>query len=75
MAKLKGGCLVREVSDGCLQYWGGMGYVWEGKVGRLFRDSRLLSIGGSTEEAMPQILSKYMGILPSRRNKWNILQD
>ena len=29
MAKLKSGRLVREVSDSCLQYWGGMGFMWE----------------------------------------------
>jgi len=68
MAKLKGGRLVREVSDSCLQYWGGMGYMWENSVGRLFRDGRLLSIGGGADEVMLQILSKYMGTLPSRRN-------
>ena len=27
MAKLKAGRLVREVADGCLQFWGGMGYT------------------------------------------------
>ena len=69
MAKLKGGRLVREVSDSCLQYWGGMGFMWENKIARLFRDGRLLSIGGGADEVMLQILSKYMGILPSRRNK------
>ncbi len=69
MAKLKGGRLVREVSDSCLQYWGGMGYMWENKVARLFRDGRLLSIGGGADEVMLQILSKYMDILPARRNK------
>ena len=69
MAKLKGGRLVREVSDSCLQYWGGMGYMWENKTARLFRDGRLLSIGGGADEVMLQILSKYMGTLPSRRNK------
>ena len=69
MAKLKGGRLVREVSDSCLQYWGGMGFMWENKIGRLFRDGRLLSIGGGADEVMLQILSKYMGILPARRNK------
>ncbi|MDP6346294.1 MAG: acyl-CoA dehydrogenase family protein, partial [Alphaproteobacteria bacterium] len=34
MAKLKGGRLVRQVADGCLQYWGGMGYMWESKISR-----------------------------------------
>jgi len=27
MAKLKAGRLVREVADGCLQFWGGMGFT------------------------------------------------
>jgi citronellyl-CoA dehydrogenase len=34
MAKLKVGRLGREVADGCLQFWGGMGYVWESNVSR-----------------------------------------
>ena len=34
MAKLKAGRLVREVSDCCLQYWGGMGYTYEAEVSR-----------------------------------------
>jgi alkylation response protein AidB-like acyl-CoA dehydrogenase len=29
MAKLKAGRLRREVSDACLQYWGGAGYLWD----------------------------------------------
>ena len=29
MAKLKSGRLLREVSDICLQFWGGMGITWE----------------------------------------------
>ena len=37
MAKLKGGRLVREVSDSCLQYWGGMGFTNEVKISRFYR--------------------------------------
>ena len=29
MAKFKCGKLIREVSDSCLQYWGGMGFTWK----------------------------------------------
>ena len=29
MAKLKAGRMMRLVTDGCLQYWGGAGYLWE----------------------------------------------
>jgi citronellyl-CoA dehydrogenase len=32
MAKLKAGRLNRIVPDGCLQFWGGMGFTWENKV-------------------------------------------
>ena len=58
MAKPKAGRLGREVSDACLQYWGGQGYMWESEVARAYRDSRLGSIGGGADEVMLQILSR-----------------
>jgi citronellyl-CoA dehydrogenase len=64
MAKLKAGRLTREVADKCLQYWGGMGFTWENPVSRLYRDGRLASIGGGTDEIMLGIICKLMGILP-----------
>ena len=67
MAKLKAGRLRREVSDSCLQYWGGMGYTWDNPVSRLFRDGRLASIGGGADEVMLSIICKFMHTLPSRR--------
>ena len=66
MAKLKVGRLGRELADACLQFWGGMGYVWESNVSRLLRDIRLSSIGGGADEVMLGIISKYMGTLPRR---------
>jgi citronellyl-CoA dehydrogenase len=66
MAKLKVGRLGREVADSCLQFWGGMGYVWESNVSRLMRDIRLSSIGGGADEVMLGIISKYMGTLPRK---------
>ncbi|WP_059411648.1 acyl-CoA dehydrogenase family protein [Cupriavidus basilensis] len=67
MAKLKAGRLVREVSDRSLQFWGGMGYVMESPVSRIFRDGRLTSIGGGADEVMLQILCKFMGTFPQGR--------
>ncbi|HEY0137360.1 MAG TPA: acyl-CoA dehydrogenase family protein [Nannocystis sp.] len=64
MCKLKAGRLVREVSDSCMQYWGGMGYMWESKIARMFRDSRLASIGGGADEIMLSIICKLDGTLP-----------
>ena len=64
MAKLKCGRLSREVTDACLQYWGGMGYTSENVVARAYRDSRLVSIGGGADEVMLGILCKLEGTLP-----------
>jgi len=64
MAKLKAGRLVREVSDSCLQYWGGMGFMWDNPVSRAYRDQRLCSIGGGADEVMLSIICKKMGTSP-----------
>jgi citronellyl-CoA dehydrogenase len=69
MAKLKAGRLVREVSDSCLQYWGGMGFTWDNVAARHYRDSRLLSIGGGADEIMLGIICKLMNILPGKTKK------
>lgn len=66
MVKLKAGRLAREVTDSCLQYWGGMGYMWDTSVSRAFRDVRMLSIGGGADEVMLTIIAKHMGALPAR---------
>ena len=69
MAKLKAGRMVRLVADGCLQYWGGAGYLWESPTARAFRDTRLASIGGGADEVMLQIIAKLMGTLPRLANR------
>jgi citronellyl-CoA dehydrogenase len=67
MAKLKAGRLSREVADTCLQYWGGMGFMWDNVASRSYRDSRLMSIGGGADEIMLGIICKLMGILPGKK--------
>ena len=67
MAKLKSSRLLRTVPDGCMQYWGGMGYTWDNRVSRLYRDGRLASIAGGADEVMLGIIAKYMHTLPGRR--------
>lgn len=69
MAKLKAGRLVREVTDGCLQYWGGMGFMWDNPIARAYRDTRITSIGGGADEVMLSIICKQMGILPGKTKK------
>jgi citronellyl-CoA dehydrogenase len=67
MAKLKAGRLAREVTDSCLQYYGGMGYMEETPISRAYRDARLLSIGGGADEVMLGIICKLEGILPGKK--------
>ena len=64
MAKLKAGRLAREVTDACLQYWGGQGFMWDNPIARAYRDARLTSIGGGADEVMLGIICKKMDILP-----------
>lgn len=64
--KLKTGKLARSIPEGCLQFWGGMGYMADNIVGRLMRDSRLVSIGGGANEVMAMVIAKEMGLLTRR---------
>jgi citronellyl-CoA dehydrogenase len=66
MCKLKCARVAREVSDWCVQFWGGMGYIEETRVNRAWRDSRLGSIGGGADEVMMGIIAKTMGIFPKQ---------
>lgn len=67
VAKLQAGKLVRRLPDQCLQFWGGAGFLWEAKVSRIMRDSRLMGIGGGANEVMMAIIAKELGILPGAK--------
>ena len=66
MAKLKCGRLSREVTDSCLQYWGGMGFTHDNPLSQAYRDSRLISIGGGADEVMLGIICKLEVTLPGK---------
>ncbi|QSQ27401.1 acyl-CoA dehydrogenase family protein [Pyxidicoccus parkwayensis] len=61
MAKLFAGDLAQRVAYDCQQFFGGMGYVEETPIARMWRDVRLITIGGGTSEVMKEILSKLYG--------------
>jgi len=62
MVKLYAGLAVGRVMNRCLQLWGGHGYATETGVERAWRDSRVLRIGGGTDEVMREVISKTMGL-------------
>lgn len=54
-------CMVSDkVTYDAVQIHGGFGYMREYLVERLYRDNRILSIGGGTQEIMKEIISKYI---------------
>lgn len=69
MAKLESGRLVREVADTCLQFYGGMGFMNETPITRLYRDGRVMSIGGGADEIMLEVISKRLGMLEKKGSK------
>ncbi|MPZ71061.1 MAG: acyl-CoA dehydrogenase [Actinobacteria bacterium] len=62
MAKLLTGEVSWKVSDGALQVFGGFGYSMEFPVQRAWRDSRLLRIGGGTDEVMREVIGRMEGL-------------
>jgi citronellyl-CoA dehydrogenase len=61
MCKLFCAQVADEVVDECLQFHGGMGYMEETFIARVWRDQRLLRIGGGTDEVMRYAIAKIMG--------------
>lgn len=52
-----------KITYDAVQIFGGMGFMRETLVERLYRDNRVLSIGGGTREIMNEIIVKQIGVL------------
>ncbi|MBW1789855.1 MAG: acyl-CoA/acyl-ACP dehydrogenase, partial [Deltaproteobacteria bacterium] len=61
MGKVLAGELGFTVANGCLQMFGGMGYINESLITRNFRDTRLTSIGGGATEVMKDVIARIEG--------------
>jgi acyl-CoA dehydrogenase len=60
MLKALTGELVNEVVAGCQQFHGGMGYMRGTAIERLWRDARVLAIGGgATEVMLDEVAKRY----------------
>ena len=60
MAKLLATELHEKVSTECLQFFGGNGFSEEYPMARMYRDSRVGTIGAGTSEIMKEIISKIV---------------
>jgi len=58
IAKLSSTEAQGRIADGCLQLFGGYGYMEEYPISRAFTDARVQRIYGGTSEIMKEIISK-----------------
>jgi acyl-CoA dehydrogenase len=62
MAKNTACAVADHVVDEAVQLFGGLGYMRESEVERCYRDSRILRIGGGTDEIMNEVIAKRIGL-------------
>ena len=63
-AKLVATTMAKNVADRAIQVLGGYGYVGEYVVERMWRDSKLLEIGGGTLEAHQKNITRDLAKMP-----------
>lgn len=61
MAKLYGGLVAGRVANTAMQIFGGASYSMDLPIQRAWRDTRLIRIGGGTDEVMREIIAKMSG--------------
>lgn len=62
MTKLFASQVYFRTADQAVQIHGGYGYMEEYSISREWRDSRLMRIGGGTDEIQKNIIAKYMDL-------------
>jgi citronellyl-CoA dehydrogenase len=62
MGKLMASRVLMKIADGCLQMYGGLGYMKEMLISRYYRDARGLAIGGGADEVMREVIARMEGI-------------
>jgi len=52
--------MVQRVIERCLQLHGGYGFLEDNWITRVYRDARVLSVGGGPSELMKDLVAGYM---------------
>lgn len=68
-AKYATSALEGEVMDQCLQFHGGMGFMEETRVARMWTDARIARIYAGTNEIMLEIIGRSLGLSDPRPAK------
>jgi acyl-CoA dehydrogenase len=63
LAKNRAGRLMRDCADSAIQILGGAGFMRGSKSERIYRDVKVMMIGGGTEEVMNDLAAKQLGLL------------
>lgn len=58
--KALAGEMINQVAYECTQFFGGMGFMRENPVERIYRDARVMSIGGGASEVMLEEVAKRL---------------
>jgi isovaleryl-CoA dehydrogenase len=59
-AALFAGEALNRILDNALQIHGGMGYIWESEINRLYRSIKLIEIGAGTSEVRRNIIAEEL---------------
>ena len=59
-----------RVADGCLQMYGGLGFMSEMLISRYYRDARGLAIGGGADEVMRDVIARIEGYYVASRTTY-----
>ena len=67
-SKLFAAPMAKKIADDCMQVYGGAGYCREFPIERLFRDAKLLEIGGGTLESHQKNITKDLSKMFAQGN-------
>jgi acyl-CoA dehydrogenase len=63
LAKNLGGRVMRDCADDAVQILGGAGFMRGGRVERIYREVKVMMIGGGAEEILNDLAAKQLGLI------------